>query len=48
LWAVNSSGIVTTQGETYIIASYTQGQPSLEAGQSIVRQACATVVASLS
>ena len=47
LWAVNSSGIVTTRGETYIIAAYTQGQPSLGAGQSTIRQICATVAARL-
>jgi beta-lactamase class A len=48
LWAVNSSGIVTTQGETYIIAAYTQGQPSLEAGQNAIRQICTTVTTSIS
>ncbi len=47
LWAVNSSGIVITRGEIYIIASYTQNQPSLGAGQSTIRRTCATVAASL-
>ncbi len=47
LWAVNSSGIVTTSGETYIISAYTQGQPSLGAGQSAIRQISAAVAANL-
>jgi beta-lactamase class A len=40
LWAVNSSGIVMTSRETYIIASYTKEEPSLGDGQTDVRQVC--------
>ena len=47
LWAVNSSGIVRRGAETYIIAAYTRGEPSLGAGQSAVRQICAAVAANL-
>jgi beta-lactamase class A len=46
LWAMNSSGIVTLNGETYIIAVDTQEQNSLEDGQTIVQHVC-DVVASL-
>ncbi len=46
LWAMNSSGIVTLGGETYIIAVDTQEQNSLEDGQTIVQRVC-NVVASL-
>jgi beta-lactamase class A len=47
LWAVNSSGIVTHDKETYIISVYTQGQSSLDDGQSIVRQVCSLAAAAL-
>ncbi len=47
LWAVNSSGIVRRGAETYIIAAYTRGEPSLAAGQRAVRQICAAVAANL-
>jgi beta-lactamase class A len=42
-WAVNSSGIVITAQEVYIIAVYTQENPSLGAGWSVVRQVCRMV-----
>lgn len=38
LWAVNSSGIVTVGGETYIIAVYSQHLNALDDGWAIVRQ----------
>ncbi|GAC1664275.1 MAG: hypothetical protein PVS3B1_39740 [Ktedonobacteraceae bacterium] len=47
LWAVNSSGIVTTSRDTYIISVYTQHEPTLEAGQDDVRQVCTTVATQL-
>ena len=47
LWAVNSSGIVMFGGETYIIAVYTKDNPSLGAGQNLVRQICRMVASRL-
>ncbi|HZR43533.1 MAG TPA: serine hydrolase [Ktedonobacteraceae bacterium] len=47
LWAVNSSGIVMAGGETYIIAVYTKEEPSLQAGQNVVRQVCRMVASKL-
>jgi beta-lactamase class A len=47
LWAMNSSGIVTTGKETYIISVYTQEQPALENGQDITRKVCGTVASLL-
>ncbi len=43
LWAMNSSGIVTVNGETYIIAVYSAHLHSLADGQAIARQVCARV-----
>ena len=43
LWAFNSSGIVISDQETYIISVYTQEQNSLDDGQAIVQHICATV-----
>ena len=43
LWAMNSSGIVMNEQETYIIAVYTHGQPTLGNGQAIARRVCSTV-----
>jgi beta-lactamase class A len=40
LWAINSSGIITIRRETYIIVVYTKAQPSLKAGQRIIRSVC--------
>ncbi len=42
-WAMNSSGIVTVGGETYIIAVYTQEEDTLDAGWAITRQVCGQV-----
>ncbi len=46
-WVMNSSGIVTLGGESYIIASYTRDASSFVAGQNIVRQICGTVATQL-
>ncbi len=45
LWNMNSSGIVTDGQQTYIIAVYTQDQPTLEDGQIIARSVCGAVAA---
>jgi hypothetical protein len=42
-WAVNSSGIVTLGGETYLIAVYSQHLAALATGWAIVRQVCGSV-----
>jgi beta-lactamase class A len=47
LWAMNSSGIITQGGETYIIAVYSQEQNSLEDAQAIVQQVCNEVASLL-
>lgn len=47
LWVVNSSGIVTDGQETYIIAVYTQEQPTLDQGQSILENVCKSVASLL-
>ncbi len=47
LWAMNSSGIVTSNKETYIISVYTQEQQSLDDGQEITRQVCGSVASLL-
>lgn len=43
LWTVNTSGIVTVNGATYIVSVYTQEQASLADGQSIVQTVCGDV-----
>lgn len=43
LWAMNSSGIVTLGGETYIIAVYSQNSASLDDGQAIANHVCGAV-----
>jgi beta-lactamase class A len=48
LWAMNSSGIITLGGETYIIAVYTQHYGSLDDGWNITRHVCGAVAQSLS
>ncbi|GER91982.1 hypothetical protein KDW_61440 [Dictyobacter vulcani] len=48
LWVVNSSGIIVTKREQYIIAVYTQSQPSLEAAQAIIRHVCKSIASLLS
>lgn len=40
LWAMNSSGIVTVGGETYVIAVYTQHENLLDDGWTITRHVC--------
>jgi beta-lactamase class A len=42
-WAVNSSGIVTVGGETYIIAVYTQQYDDLATGQGITEHVCGAI-----
>ena len=43
LWAMNSSGIVTRSGETYIIAVYSQEKNSLDDGWAIAEHVCGAV-----
>ncbi len=43
LWAVNTSGIVTVGGETYVISVYTQRQNDLVASQDMLRHVCGVV-----
>lgn len=45
-WAVNSSGIVSVGNEIYVISVYTQQQPTLDNGQTIMHTLC-NMVASL-
>jgi|SRR5579883_14484 beta-lactamase class A len=47
LWNVNSSGIVMTSHETYIIATYTREQYSFGAGRALVQQVCGQVASQL-
>ncbi len=47
LWAVNSSGIITTGTETYVISVYTQEQTSLDDGQRIIHTICSNVTSLL-
>lgn len=42
-WAMNSSGIVMSARENYIISVYTHEQNSLADGQAIARHVCSTV-----
>jgi hypothetical protein len=44
LWAANSSGIVTSSHETYIISVYTAEQSDLNTNRSILQHVCAAVV----
>lgn len=46
-WAVNTSGIVTIGGETYIVTVYTKQQNSFGSGQDIVNHVCAAVAQAL-
>lgn len=46
-WVMNSSGIVTSGKETYIISVYTTEQNSLDDGQAISRKVCGTVASLL-
>jgi hypothetical protein len=43
LWAMNSSGIVTVGGETYIIAVYSQNKSNLDDGWAIAEHVCGQV-----
>jgi beta-lactamase class A len=43
LWAVNTSGIVITGEDVYIISAYTMENPSFGAGISLVQSICGTV-----
>lgn len=47
LWAMNSSGIVTSGHRTYIISVYTRDQNSLGDEQAIVQHICGTVASLL-
>ncbi len=47
LWAMNSSGIVAVNGETYVIAISSAHLPRLDDGQTIARQVSARVAALL-
>jgi beta-lactamase class A len=47
LWAVNSSGIVTVGGETYIIAVYTGQGETLQDGWAITERVCDEVARAL-
>ncbi len=47
LWAMNSSGIVTTDKTTYIISVYTQNQQTLEDGQTFTQHVCLSVASLL-
>jgi len=42
-WVVNTSGIVTLGGETYILSVYTAGDPALSTGWKIVRHVAKVV-----
>lgn len=46
-WAVNSSGIVITKQDVYVISVYTKGEPSVSAGLSTIRRICRQVAAML-
>ena len=47
LWAMNSSGIVVTGNETYILAVYTQEQVTLDDGKAIAHHVCSAVASLL-
>lgn len=46
-WAVNSSGIVMTRQDVYVISVYTRGEPSVAAGLKTIRAICKKVAAML-
>ncbi len=46
-WVMNSSGIITFNNQTYILAVYTQQQQSLEDGQTIARTVCHSIASLL-
>ena len=43
LWVMNTTGIITLGGETYIIAVYTDDDDSLQQGGDITRHVCQVV-----
>jgi beta-lactamase class A len=47
MWVMNSSGIITYQGVTYVIAVYTDRDPTLEEGVEIVEHACGAIADAL-
>jgi beta-lactamase class A len=47
LWAMNSSGIVITSRQTYIVSLYTQAQNTLQAGQDIANHFCQSIASLL-
>jgi beta-lactamase class A len=47
LWVMNTSGIITWHGETYIIALYSQEEASLDAGQQLAEQVCQAAATAL-
>jgi hypothetical protein len=47
LWAVNSSGIVTLDDETYIISVYSDEQDAIDDGCSIANHVCSAVASAL-
>ena len=47
LWAVNSSGIVICDGETYVISVYTRANTSFSAGNAIVTHVASVIGAAL-
>lgn len=42
-WAVNSSGVVMTNQDVYVISVYTKGEPTVAAGLSTIRKICKQV-----
>lgn len=46
-WAVNSSGIVMTKQDVYVISVYTRGEPSVAAGLNTIRKICKKVASQL-
>jgi beta-lactamase class A len=46
-WAVNTSGIVMSGGEIYILSVYAQNQPSQEIGQNALQHVCSLIASSL-
>jgi beta-lactamase class A len=46
-WAVNSSGIVTTAGRTYVVSVYTRGNASLGAGRRVIEQVLGAIATAM-
>ena len=47
MWVMNSSGIVTHEGVTYVIAVYTDRNATVEEGMEIVEHACGAIADAL-